>query len=82
MFYTMTTIQLKKNLIHQISEIEDVTFLNALKTIIDAKTQASVVELTEMQRAEIDQSKKNVDEGLFCDQSELNQMFEQWQSVN
>ena len=78
----MTTIQLKKNLIHQISEIEDVSFLNALKTIIDAKTQASVVELTEMQRAEIDQSKKNVDEGLFSDQSELNQMFEQWQSVN
>jgi predicted transcriptional regulator len=78
----MTTIQLKKNLIHQISEIEDVSFLNALKTIIDAKTQASVVELTEMQRAEIDQSKKNVDEGLFRDQSELNQMFEQWRSVN
>lgn len=78
----MTTIQLKKNLIHQISEIEDVTFLNALKTIIDAKTQASVVELTEKQRAEIEQSKKNVDEGLFRDQSELNQMFEQWRSVN
>lgn len=78
----MTTIQLKKNLIHQISEIEDVSFLNALKTIIDAKTQASVIELTEMQRAEIDQSRKMVDEGLFSDQSELNQKFEEWQSVN
>lgn len=78
----MTTIQLKKNLIHQISEIEDVSFLNALKTIIDAKTQASVIELTEMQRAEIDQSRKMVDEGLFSDQSELNQKFEEWQGVN
>lgn len=81
-FHTMTTIQLKKNLMHQISKIDDVSFLNALKTIIDAKNQASVLELTQMQRDEIVQSKKMVEQGQFSNQSELNQKFEEWQSDN
>jgi hypothetical protein len=33
----MNTIELKKELIYRISRIEDVDFLNAIKTILDHK---------------------------------------------
>ena len=49
----MTTIQLKKDLIHQIAEIDDNTFLNALKTIIELKTHSKIIHLTNEQKEEI-----------------------------
>jgi len=38
---TMTTIALKKLLINRIAEINDVSFLNAIKTILDTKNSDS-----------------------------------------
>ena len=38
----MTTIELKKRLIHKISEIEDANFLKASKTILDSKLNEKV----------------------------------------
>jgi len=53
----MTTIELKKQLIERISEIDDESFLLAIKTILDSKTQSQVITLTKVQRQEIDESK-------------------------
>ena len=78
--YPMTTIELKKQLIHQISEIDDESFLQAIKTILDSKTQSQVVTLTEAQRWEINESKKQIEEGEFIEQADLDQKFSQWQS--
>ena len=41
----MNTIQLKQELIHRISIIEDIDFLNALKTILDYKKKEPFIEL-------------------------------------
>ena len=49
----MTTIELKKQLIHRISEIEDTNFLKALKTILDSKVNEGILNLTAEQRDEI-----------------------------
>ena len=78
----MTTIQLKKDLIHQITEIDDNTFLNALKTIIELKTQSKIIHLTNEQREEIYQSKKEFENGHFTEQIELNKEFEKWLNEN
>lgn len=78
----MTTIQLKKTLIHQIAEIEDISFLNALKTIIETKTKSNIIHLSKEQRNEIVQSKKLIKTGQFTNQDDLNQEFEKWLSVN
>jgi len=41
----MNTIQLKQELIYKISSIEDIDFLNALKTILDYKKKGNLIEL-------------------------------------
>jgi predicted transcriptional regulator len=77
----MTTIELKKQLIERISEIDDESFLQAIKTILDSKTQSQVITLTKAQRQEIDESKKQVEAGEFIGQDELDQKFDQWKSA-
>jgi hypothetical protein len=42
----MTTSELKNILIYRIAEIKDVSFLKALKTILDSKTETDVIQLT------------------------------------
>jgi hypothetical protein len=78
----MTTIQLKKSLIHQITDIEDISFLKALKTIIETKTKSDVISLTNEQRTEIIESKKQIENGLFKKHEELQQEFEKWLNAN
>ncbi len=77
----MTTIELKKQLINRISEIDDESFLQAIKTILDSKTQSQVITLTKAQRQEIDESKKQVEAGEFIEQDELDLKFNQWKSA-
>jgi hypothetical protein len=78
----MTTIQLKKSLMHQIADIEDISFLNALKTIIETKTKSNIIQLSNEQRNEIVESKKQIENGEFTNQEDLNQDFEKWLSAN
>ncbi len=61
----MTTIELKKILLHRIAEINDISFLKAIKTILDSKTDTEVITLTTEQRNEIIESKKEIEQGLF-----------------
>ena len=74
----MTAIELKKILIHRIAEIQDESFLNAIKTILDSKTQNQVITLTAEQKAEIAESKKQMEKGLFIEQDELDKEFDRW----
>lgn len=74
----MTTLQLKKLLIHQISEINDEVFLNALKTIIDLKNKSTVLELSAKQKEEVYQSQLEIKNGLYVAESDLNEEFESW----
>jgi hypothetical protein len=76
----MTTIALKKLLINRIAEIDDVPFLNALKTILDTKTQTQTLSLTPEQRFEIIESQKEIKSGLFVEQVELDKEFNKWLS--
>ena len=77
----MTTIELKQQLINRISEIDDESFLQAIKTILDSKTQSQVIALTNAQLQEINESKKQVEAGEFIGQDELDQKFNQWKSA-
>lgn len=75
----MTAIELKKLLIHRISEINDESILNAVKTILDTKSQ--VIGLTDEQRSEIIESKKQIEQGLFFEQSEIDNQFNKWRNA-
>jgi hypothetical protein len=74
----MTAIELKTLLIHRISEINDVTFLKALKTILDTKTETGVIQLTQDQLDDIIASKKEIEQGLFIENSVLDKEVRQW----
>jgi hypothetical protein len=74
----MTAIELKTILIHRISEINDISFLQAIKTILDSKTEAGVLKLTTEQLDEIIASKKEIEQSLFFDNDELEKDFTKW----
>jgi len=74
----MTTIELKKQLIHRISEIEDANFLKALKTILDSKLNEGLLNLTADQRDEIIASREDVKKGLVIDNALLDKEIKAW----
>ena len=71
-------MELKSILVHRISEINDVRFLEAIKTILDEKAEDSALELTEDQKKEIAESKKEILQGLFIDENELDRDIQGW----
>jgi hypothetical protein len=74
----MTTLELKKLLIHRIAEIDDLTFLKALKTILDSKTDTEYIALTGEQRDEIMESKKQIEQGLFTEHGKFEKEVSGW----
>jgi hypothetical protein len=77
----MTTIELKKLLVHRITEINDVSFLKAIKTILDSKTENELLMLTQEQRSEIMESKNEIEQGLFIDHDTLDKEVIKWSST-
>jgi uncharacterized protein YktA (UPF0223 family) len=77
----MTTLELKKLLIHRISEINDISFLKAIKTILESKTETEVLLLSPDQRNEIMESKREIEKGLFIEQENLDKEISRWANV-
>lgn len=74
----MTTIELKRLLISRIKEINDTSFLNEIKALLESKSQPKMLSLTAEQRFEIYESKKEIKNGLLIDQSEIDKAVEKW----
>ncbi|NLK81124.1 MAG: hypothetical protein GX277_02855 [Bacteroidales bacterium] len=75
----MTTIELKQFLFHRIAEINDESFLNALKTIVETKSQT--ITLTSQQKNEINDSKKDIENGLYYTENQLNIKYKEWENA-
>jgi uncharacterized protein YktA (UPF0223 family) len=78
----MTKLELKKLLIQRITEINDISFLKAVKTILESKTENEVLILSPDQRNEIIASKKETEKGLFIEQENLDKEISKWAKVN
>ena len=74
----MTMMELKSILVHRISEINDIRFLEAIKTILDEKAEDSTLELTDNQKKEIAESKKEILQGFFIDENDLDRDIQGW----
>ena len=74
----MTKIELQNLLIHRISEIDDISFLEAIKTILDSKSEGAVLPLTVEQRDEILASKKEIEQGLSIENTVLEDEIAGW----
>ena len=74
----MTAIELKNLLIHRISEISDISFLEAIRTILDSKSESIMLPLSVEQRDEILASKKEITKGLFIENTALENEIDGW----
>ena len=76
----MTTIELKKVLIRRITEINDISFLKALNTILESHARTEVISLTIEQRNEIIESRKEIEQGLYIENELLDKKVSTWLS--
>lgn len=74
----MNTIQLRQELIHRISRIEDIDFLKAIKTIIDYQIKKPFIELTEAQEKELLFASNEGKKGKGISQSEIDKKVNEW----
>lgn len=74
----MNAIQLKQELIHRISKIEDLDFLRAIKTIMDYRKKEAYIELTADQEKELLFASKEGKKGKVISHSEMDQKVEEW----
>ncbi len=76
----MNTSQLKQELIHRISRIEDIDFLIAIKTILDYKRE-NFIELTADQEKELLFASKEGKKGNVISQAEMDHKVNEWLST-
>ena len=74
----MSTAELKKDLITKIAEIDDISFLNALKTILDSRQKSSFIDLTIEDEEELSMASQQGRDGNFIEQSEMDLKVGKW----
>ena len=74
----MNAIQLRQELIQRLSRIEDIEFLNAIKTILDYKKNDSLIELTPDQEKELLFASQEGKKGNVISESEMDYKVSKW----
>ena len=72
----MTTIVLKDYLVSKINQLEDQKVLNQIKKIVDK--QETVYQLSDFLKGKIEISRKQIENGEFLTQEELDLEIEKW----
>jgi hypothetical protein len=73
----MNTIELRNILISEISQIDDDTFLSALKTILDSRSTSSK-NYSEQYNDELKVAEEDIQSGNFYSHSEVKDKIEEW----
>jgi hypothetical protein len=75
----MTKQQLKAHIISKVSEIEEEDFLNALKTILDARMEnSSPYILSKEQKSHVEKGLQQVNEGRVVYNKDLEKEEDEW----
>ncbi len=74
----MQVIELRNIITHRISEINDISFLEAIKKILDTKADTTVISLSDSLKKEIESSQKEVEDGLYINGNNLNDEIKEW----
>lgn len=74
----MTTIELKKQLIEQISKVDDVSHLEAIKTLLDTKMVRGTIILSEEQKAALDAARLEAENGQVYTDEEVDKEIRAW----
>ena len=76
----MGTIELRNIIIERLSQIEDVSFLNAIKTIIESKASEETYRLSDYQKNRIDSARQQLKNKQTISQDDLQKEINQWLS--
>ncbi len=76
----MTTVELKNLLINRIAEINDKSFLSAIKTIIDTKSESTIYKTTPEQRRRIKEGRAQLSKGEGIPNELVEKEIDQWLS--
>jgi len=74
----MTTVDLKNILIHKIAGINDKSFLNAIKKIIEAKEEAIIYKTNTEQRKRIKEGKEQILRGEYYTNKQVENNIDKW----
>jgi hypothetical protein len=74
----MTNVELKNILIHRIAAINDKSFLNAIKTIIEAKSESTIYKTTPELLKRINESREQIARGEYFTNEEVEMEIDQW----
>ena len=76
----MTTIELKHILIHKIAAINDKSFLAAMNTIIDTKSEKLIYRTTPEQRQRIKEGQEQLARGESLSNDQVEAEIDKWLS--
>jgi len=76
----MSTLELRHIINEHLSHIEDVSFLNALKTIIESKASNGIYKLSDYQKERINSAREQLKKGQTISNDDVQKEIEQWLS--
>ena len=76
----MSTLELRHIINEHLSLIEDVSFLNALKTIIESKASNGIYQLSDYQKERINSAREQLKNGQIISNDDVQKEIEQWLS--
>lgn len=74
----MSTVELRHIIIEHLSQIDDPSFLNAIKTIIETKISSGIYKLSDFQIDRVNSARNNLQNGKTISHDELQNEINQW----
>ncbi len=79
--FDMSTIELRHAISEYVKYIDDASFLNAIKTIIESKVSEGTYKLSDFQKKRIEEGRKQLSNGQTISNDSVKQEIDQWLST-
>ena len=76
----MSTLELRHIINEHLPHIDDVSFLNALKIIIESKASDSIYKLSDYQKDRINMAREQLKKGQTISNDDIQEEIDQWLS--
>jgi predicted transcriptional regulator len=76
----MTKVELKNILMHRIAGINDKSFLAAIKTIVETKSNTTIYKTTPEQRRRIKEGRTQIGKGEYFTNEQVEMEIDKWLS--
>ena len=74
----MSTIELRHTIIEKLSQIEDDSFLKAIKTIVESKVNEGVYKLSDFHKKRVESGREQLKKGISISDDKLQKEIDQW----